>query len=396
MPALLRYLLLLVVGALGAASVSCTTATEGAPESDVGPRATTPAQPSTTPAHSPTTATSPSTSGSAGAGPPVGRGAGLPRSEKETRPVTLAFAGDIQFEDQLRPRLDDPAAALAPIRPQLSAADLTIANLETSITTRGNAEPKAFTFRAPARALDAMAAAGIDVVSMANNHGVDFGPRGLADTLAAVEDAPLGVVGIGHDADQAFAPYVTTIRGTSVAVIGATAFNDPTARNYPAGEDRAGVAVAVDPARLIQVVKNARRMHDVVVVYLHWGTEGMQCPDSDQREVARELADAGADIVIGSHAHVLLGAGRLDQTYVGYGLGNFVWRIRRSVAMSTTGVLTLTMDGRRVVAAGLAPAMVGADGLPHFADGDRAREMRRDFAHLRACTDLEPVPEPPT
>jgi poly-gamma-glutamate capsule biosynthesis protein CapA/YwtB (metallophosphatase superfamily) len=394
MPALLRGLLLLVVGALGAASVSCTTVTERAPESAAGPRATTPAQSSTALAQPSTTPTSPSTSASA-ARPPVGRGAGLPRTGKETRPVTLAFAGDIQFEDQLRPRLDDPAAALSPIRSQLSAADLTIANLETSITTRGHAEPKAYTFRAPASALDAVAAAGIDVVSMANNHGVDFGPQGLADTLAAVEDAPLGVVGIGHDADHAFAPHVTTIRGTSVAVIGATAFNDPTARNYPAGQDRAGVAVAVDPAQLTQVVKNARRRYDVVVVYLHWGTEGMQCPDSDQRELARELADAGADVVIGSHAHVLLGAGRLDQTYVGYGLGNFVWRNRRSVARTTTGVLTLTMDGHTVAAAELAPAMIGADGLPHFADGDQAREMRRDFASLRACTDLEPVPEPP-
>ncbi len=307
---------------------------------------------------------------------------------EDRRPLTLAFAGDIQFEGHLRPLLDDPATALAPIRPQLAAADLTIANLETALTTRGRAEDKAYTFRAPATALDALAAAGVDVVSMANNHGVDFGPEGLADTLAAVDDAPLAVVGIGGDADEAFAPYVATVRGTSVALIGATAFNDPTARHYPAGKDRAGIAVALDPERLLDTVRRARRTNDVVVVYLHWGIEQQQCPTDDQTKLARQLADAGADIVIGSHAHVLLGAGHLGDAYVGYGLGNFVWRNRRSVAETTTGVLTLTLEGRQVSGAAWAPATVGLDGLPHFATGEHATRMRQDFARLRFCTDL--------
>ena len=325
------------------------------------------------------------------------RSARWPRREAEdaVRPITLAFAGDIQFEGQIRPRLDHPESALAPIRKELSAADITIANLETAITTRGRAEDKRYTFRAAPDAFDALATAGVDVVSMANNHGVDFGPQGLADTLAAIPKAPLAVVGIGADADQAFAPHVETVRGTKVAVIGATAFNDPTARNFPAGADRAGVAVALEPTRLLAEVRDARTAADVVVVYLHWGTEQQQCPTSDQRTLARKLADAGADVVLGSHAHVLLGAGLLDQTFVGYGLGNFVWRNRHSVAETTTGVLTLTLAGRTVAGSDWAPATVGANGLPHFATGDQADEMRGDFARLRSCTDLSAVPDQP-
>jgi poly-gamma-glutamate capsule biosynthesis protein CapA/YwtB (metallophosphatase superfamily) len=315
-----------------------------------------------------------------------------------TRPLTLAFAGDIHFEDHLRPLLDEPGTSLASLRPELASADLAIANLETAITTRGEAERKSFTFRAPASALEAVAGAGIDVVSMANNHGVDYGSEGLTDTLrAAARNAPVGVVGIGADEDQAFAPHVETIRGTKVAVIAADQVADPTTANFSAGPDQPGVASALDPARLLAAVRAARRAADVVVVYLHWGVELEGCPTDDQRSLARQLADAGADVVAGTHAHVQLGAGQLAgyDTFVAYGLGNFVWYNRSSERTTTTGVLTLSLDGRTVTRARWAPASVGPDGVPEFASGEDEIGMRRDWARLRECTDLKAVPEPP-
>ena len=97
-----------------------------------------------------------------------------------TQPITISFAGDVHFEAQLRSRLSDPSTALAPIATQLSAADLTVVNLETSIGESGTPEPKRYTFQAPPEALDALAAAGVDVATMANNHAMDFGPEGLS------------------------------------------------------------------------------------------------------------------------------------------------------------------------------------------------------------------------
>jgi poly-gamma-glutamate capsule biosynthesis protein CapA/YwtB (metallophosphatase superfamily) len=129
-----------------------------------------------------------------------------------------------------------------------------------------------------------------------------------------------------------------------------------------------------------------------VVVYLHWGEELNQCPISEQKDLARMLADAGADVVVGGHAHVLLGSGMLGRTYVHYGLGNFVWPNQTNEATTTTGVLTLTMKGRTTVAERWSPARIKSDGLPHFADGDEAEEMREDFADLRSCTGLAPAP----
>jgi len=119
--------------------------------------------------------------------------------------LVLAFAGDIHFEDYLAPVARDPHG-LAALRALWPDADLRMANLETAITERGTRQVKAFTFRAPESALTTLKNAGLGALSMANNHGVDFGPQGLADTLAAISRSPVPVVGIGADERSAFAP----------------------------------------------------------------------------------------------------------------------------------------------------------------------------------------------
>jgi poly-gamma-glutamate synthesis protein (capsule biosynthesis protein) len=306
-------------------------------------------------------------------------------------PITIAFAGDVHFESQLRARLDDPATALAPITPQLSAADLTVVNLETSIGTGGTPEPKRFTFQAPPQAFEALAAAGVDVVTMANNHGMDFGAGGLADTLATIPGAPLSVVGIGPDEDAAFAPALHEVDGTTVAVIGASSADDPTAdptAHWAANDGRPGIAVATPPVRLVDEVRAAAGVADVVVVFMHWGIQGDGCPSASQAATARALSDAGADIVVGAHAHVVQGSGMLGPTYVAYGLGNFVWYTSGSEAASTTGVLTLTVANGRVVDEAWAPARIQADGLPQFSTGPAAAAAVAAFAQRRACADL--------
>lgn len=313
-------------------------------------------------------------------------------------PVTLAFAGDVHFEGALRARLDDPATALAPIAPQLDAADLTVVNLESSVGTSGTPERgKRFTFQAPPTALTALATAGVDVVTMANNHAMDYGADGLVETLAARTTAPgLSVVGVGSDLTEAFAPALRDLRGTTVAVIGANVPDDPTAdltAHWAATATTPGVATALDPAPLLRAVDLARAAADIVVVYLHWGVQGESCPSPSQTALATALAEQ-ADVVVGSHTHRLQGAGLAPaaDAYVAYGLGNFVWYTQASDATSTTGVLTLTVDGEGTVTAeAWAPAIIGADGLPAFAIGDAADAMRADRAALRDCTDLRPL-----
>ncbi|HEU4337803.1 MAG TPA: CapA family protein, partial [Nocardioides sp.] len=186
-----------------------------------------------------------------------------PRRHRPDR-VSIAVAGDIHFEGVLARGLRRPATALRPATTALAAADLAIANLETSVGAGGRPEPgKRFTFSAGPAAFAALAAAGIDVASMANNHALDFGRARLRSTLRAAGAArpALSVVGIGADEDAAFAPAVADLGGTLVATLAASvADQDPTADPtgaWAAGPDRAGVADAIDPRRLLAEVRRA-------------------------------------------------------------------------------------------------------------------------------------------
>ena len=306
--------------------------------------------------------------------------------------LTLAFAGDVHFAEQLAPLLDQPDRSLAELRDSVGSADLTVVNLETALTSRGTPAPKSFHFRSPPAALDALADAGVDAVTLANNHAVDYGAAGLRDTLRARRASPLPVVGIGEDEDDAFSAALLEAEGTRVAVLGATQVPEWTAANAAAGPDSAGVAVALDPARLARAVQAARRRADVVVVYLHWGTDYTSCPDASQRATARLLAGAGADVVVGTHAHQLQGAGWLGRTYVSYGLGNFVWWRRNDPLQAATGVLTLTLEGRDVVQERWEPLTIEADGLPRPPGRQQARVQLADRERVRQCSGLAAAP----
>ncbi len=300
------------------------------------------------------------------------------------------MAGDVHFAGRVAGRLAHPATALAPIAPGLSAADLTMVNLETAITDRGVPEPKEFHFRAPASALVALRTAGVDVATMANNHAVDYGPQGLADSLAAIRASHFPVVGIGADAAAAYAPYYTTVRGHRVAILAASQIQDRTLQAWTASADGPGIASAFSD-RLVEAVRQARRRAEIVLVYVHWGQEGDGCPLQVQQDLAARLAAAGASAVVGTHAHLMLGAGWLHRTYVDYGMGNYVWW-RDNAYSNDTGILTMTFRHGRVIRARLAPAFIDPRGLPMPVTGAAATGKVRSWAGLRGCTGLAAAP----
>jgi poly-gamma-glutamate capsule biosynthesis protein CapA/YwtB (metallophosphatase superfamily) len=351
----------------------------------------------------------PSAEPPSGSSPPTSAVASPPPSSAvvspASRPLTIAVAGDVHFEGVLRDRLDVPATALAPVTATLAAADIAIVNLETSVGTGGRPDPgKRYTFQAPPTAFTALAAAGIDVATMANNHALDYGRAPLPGTFDAIDAAmgsepPLAVVGIGRNADDAFRPARVDVDGTIVAAIGASvAGEDPTADptgHWAATNESRGIADAIDPTRLLRAVEKSDRSADVVVVYMHWGVQGQPCPSDAQRSLAMDLIEAGADIVVGSHTHRLQGDGRVGDGYVAYGLGNYSWYTQSSEATSVTGVLTLTVrparsrDGRATVThAAWEPARIGADGMPTPMARSAAAGFHTDLAALRACAAL--------
>jgi poly-gamma-glutamate synthesis protein (capsule biosynthesis protein) len=356
------------------------------------------------PAARSTTASAASPASPTSSAPSAGGTGTSPRTADS--PVTLAFGGDVQFEGRLA-ALAAPDG-LAGLTPVLGSADVAVVNLETAITDRGVEQPKIYHFRTSPEALVALQRAGVDAVSMANNHAVDYGPDGLTDTLAAQASSPIPVIGIGPTAGKAFAPAVFDVRGTTVAVLASSQVNDYTVNTFPATDTRAGIAGNLDDSRLLAAVHTARAAYDVVVVYLHWGTDYTSCPDGSQARTAGRLTDAGADVVVGGHAHRVQGAGWLGRTYVAYGLGNFVWLNTRGPVDAVSGVLTVSVDpkqakalrgndsrtGKPSVVSGATwtPLVIGDDGVPRPPATETAAAQRAAWVQARSCARLASSP----
>lgn len=305
------------------------------------------------------------------------------------QPITIAFAGDAYFEGNLRARLDnDPDEALGPFAEVLQAADLAVINLETAIAVGGTPVNKDFTFRVPSTAVAALRAAGVDVASMANNHGMDYGEQGLVESLRAKNAQADGmIIGIGEDEDAAYAPYRTTIKGQRVAVIAATQVLDASLITaWTATATKGGLASAKRVDRLVAEVEQAREDSDTVVVFLHWGIEKETCPSLDQQQLAETLAEAGADIIVGSHAHRLQGGGRLGGAVVHYGLGNFLFK-ENSVEGARTGVFEVTVTGRRIDDYRWIPGQI-SNSVPRPLIGAAASDALAYWNGLRSCAGL--------
>jgi poly-gamma-glutamate synthesis protein (capsule biosynthesis protein) len=282
----------------------------------------------------------------------------------------------------------DPATAFGPAAAVLSAPDLTMVNLETAIAVGGRPEAKTFTFQAPPSAFSALKAAGVDVVTMANNHAADYGSAGLTQTLAAIRATGFPVVGLGADARAAFAPYYTEVNGVRLAILAASQVQEETLAHFSATDSDPGIANAYSE-RLIASVRAAKARADAVIVYLHWGTEYQNCPNGDQRTLADRLAAAGATAVIGAHAHILQGAGwRPNGTYIAYGLGNYFWWRSFGNAWDDDGVLTLTVTHNRVVSAQFSPARLDDRGIAVPAAGATARAILGEWDQARDCAGL--------
>jgi poly-gamma-glutamate synthesis protein (capsule biosynthesis protein) len=316
------------------------------------------------------------------------------------QPVTMAFGGDVHFPStsNLGARLAaDPATALGPTVPQLlSGATLRMVNFESALTDGGCPTPQAktYVFYAPATALTAFEAAGVTLITNTNNHGMDCGPGGLQQALAIQAKANLPILGIGQNAAQAFTPYETTIKGERIAVVAATQVIDADLQaSWTATTTQPGLASAYDVGALVSEVEKARQWADTVVVYLHWGTQLDDCPNPLQEPLANVLVKAGADIVVGTHAHVLLGGGYLGSAYVDYGLGNFAF-YDNTPPENQSGSLVITATGRHIDSVTWRPAVI-VDDLPQPLAGSTATGALAQWAAHRSCTDLTATPGAP-
>lgn len=229
------------------------------------------------------------------------------------------------------------------IAPELHKGDITLVNLEAPLTRRGQEfSDKKYRFRVNPAATAALKKAGITTVTLANNHSMDFGLQGLQDTLQQLDRAGIGHVGAGKDLAAARQAVIYTIRGTKVAILG---YSLTFPQEFWASEKRGGTAPLLE-----KMVKDdialARKQAAVVVVAAHWGEEGKTQLRPYQPRLARMMIDAGADVVIGHHPHVLQGIERYKRGIIFYSLGNFAFAAKSHIAEQSL-LVRLRFDGDR-------------------------------------------------
>jgi hypothetical protein len=240
--------------------------------------------------------------------------------------------------------------------------DVTVVNLECSVTRIGTPVPKEFNFHGDPAALPYLKRGGVDVANMANNHSYDFGPEALVDTRKNIVSAGMAAVGAGKEPAQAEQAAILHVKGWTIAVVGFDKVVDP----FPdavAAPGHPGTACGHDVDCMVAATKRAAAMSDLAIVDIHWGVELDTQPRPDDVAIAHRLIDAGADIIFGGHSHRL----QPMQTYRGrpifFSLGNFVWP-RLSTASATTAVAEVHVTPQDKFTARLLPAEIESSGHP--------------------------------
>lgn len=283
-------------------------------------------------------------------------------SETESEPftVTLAFAGDINFDDtwsvmaNLHSLGDDLEAVIDPAYlDAMRSADLFWINNEFTYSDRGAPLPgKAFTFRSKPENVAFLQEMGVDIAGLANNHIYDYGEEAFLDTLDTLDSAGIPYVGAGHDLTEASAPVYLTADGVTIAYVAASRA-EKNIMTPEATADSPGILRCYDNTLFLEAIEEAAENADFVVALPHWGTEYSTELEEPQISGAKAYIDAGADAVIGAHTHCLQGITSYDGKPIVYSLGNFWFNEKTLYTMlyeiRLTGVKAFDADGNGIV-----------------------------------------------
>ncbi|MGA9116628.1 MAG: CapA family protein [Bacteroidota bacterium] len=265
---------------------------------------------------------------------PADAGDGAPR-------VVLRFAGDCLLAAHYERAAGESLGFAFEGFDLFRTDDVTVVNFEGPVTPGGTPVRKKFTFRMPAGAPAVLRAAGVDVVTIANNHIHDYGPGGILSTLGALDAAGLARTGAGSDRKEAHTPAVLERAGRRFAFLGYYGGGEaPTAGDHSPGVARRDLArMREDIGAILEQDSSV-----FVTVLLHWGNEKAEHPEPWQMDLARRIIEAGARAVVGHHPHVLQGIERYRGGIIAYSLGNFLFG-GNSRSSYDTAVLELALGG---------------------------------------------------
>lgn len=261
-------------------------------------------------------------------------------SEPVQTTATLLFTGDVYLSPHVQSNYDADGidgVISAELLNELQQADLTIINQEFPFSTRGTpAEDKQYTFCVNPSYTRILTELGVDVAGLANNHVLDYGADALLDTFATLEDADISYIGAGDSLARASALITKEIGGTTFGFLAASRVIPVI--SWDVRNAQPGVFTTYDPALLLQAIEQARSQCDYLTVLVHWGVERDSAPQEYQTQLAEQYIDAGADLIIGAHPHVLQGISYYKGKPICYSLGNFIFNqeIPQTLAVKVT------------------------------------------------------------
>lgn len=247
------------------------------------------------------------------------------REEEAKKELNLSFVGDVNLNGFQSLYLSEGISGLLSEEcvKELVSADYAMGNHEFAFSTRGEPAEKEYVFREDPSLVSVLKDMGMDVMSLANNHALDYGKDALLDTMETLRGAEIGYVGAGVDYNEAKSLKKVEVKGKTLGFLAASRVIPETSWN--AKDNTPGMFTCYDGTQLLQEIRQAKESCDLVVVYLHWGAERVETPEDYQRKLGQECIDAGADLVIGSHPHILQGFEFYKGKAICYSLGNFLF-----------------------------------------------------------------------
>lgn len=288
--------------------------------------------------------------------------------------TTLIFAGDVLLRSYFRehyPLEGIGCAISADLQSEFVAADVAMVNQEFPFSARGvPMEDKQYTFRIDPSYVTVFNELGIDIVTLANNHVLDYGKEALLDTFATLDEAGIRYAGAGESKERAEELQIFEAGGKTIGILAASRVIPVVEWNVE--NDVPGVFTTYDGTALCEAIKEAKQTCDFVAVYVHWGVEYQEYPEEYQRTLAKQYIDSGADFVVGTHTHCLQGIAYYKGKPIFYGLGNFGFggTIEKTLAVR----VTVSEDGS--VECALLPAKA-KNGCTVRLEGTEAEELYR-------------------
>lgn len=267
--------------------------------------------------------------------------------KQESKEVTLSFVGDVSLADDwyIMPKYDERGKKVYGILSEsvvniMTSSDIMVANNEFTISNRGAKMPnKYYTFRGSPKRLAIYEEMGVNLVTLANNHIYDYGKTAFYDALDALEEYDIPYVGAGRNIEEAKEPFYYIINGYKIAFVNATR-----AEKYiltpEATTKTGGVLRCYDPTAFIGVIEDAKKQSDFVIALVHWGKEDSSQLEKVQLETAPKYIEAGADVIVGTHAHTLQGIDFYNNKAIAYNIGDFIFNHETK----DTGIFQIKID----------------------------------------------------